>query len=83
MNALLLTIDKISAGIGKTFGWTIIILTLGIGLLIVNGVILYLLPIVVNYIDFLRGSIIIQDIPALVYATLILTAVNFIVHIAA
>ena len=29
MNALLLTIDKISAGIGKTFGWTIIILTLG------------------------------------------------------
>ena len=61
----------------------IIILTLGIGLLVVNGVILYLLPIVVNYIDFLRGSIIIQDIPALVYATLILTAVNFIVHIAA
>ncbi len=61
----------------------IIILTLGIGLLIVNGVILYLLPIVVNNIDFLRGSIIIQDIPALVYATLILTAVNFIVHIAA
>jgi TRAP-type mannitol/chloroaromatic compound transport system permease small subunit len=29
MNALLLTIDKISAGIGKTFGWTIIVLTLG------------------------------------------------------
>jgi TRAP-type mannitol/chloroaromatic compound transport system permease small subunit len=29
MNTLLLTIDKISAGIGKTFGWTIIILTLG------------------------------------------------------
>lgn len=29
MNALLITIDKISAGIGKTFGWTIIILTLG------------------------------------------------------
>jgi TRAP-type mannitol/chloroaromatic compound transport system permease small subunit len=29
MNAFLLTIDKISAGIGKTFGWTIIILTLG------------------------------------------------------
>lgn len=29
MNAVLITIDKISAGIGKTFGWTIIILTLG------------------------------------------------------
>ncbi len=29
MNTFLITIDKISAGIGKTFGWTIIILTLG------------------------------------------------------
>lgn len=29
MNAFLITVDKISAGIGKTFGWTIIILTLG------------------------------------------------------
>lgn len=29
MNGFLLTIDKISAGIGKTFGWSIIILTLG------------------------------------------------------
>jgi len=29
MHKFLLTIDKISAGIGKTFGWTIIILTLG------------------------------------------------------
>ena len=29
MNAFLLTIDKISAGIGKTFGWTIVILMLG------------------------------------------------------
>jgi TRAP-type mannitol/chloroaromatic compound transport system permease small subunit len=29
MNAFLITIDKISAGIGKTFGWTIIILTIG------------------------------------------------------
>ena len=29
MNAFLITIDRISAGIGKTFGWTIVILTLG------------------------------------------------------
>jgi TRAP-type mannitol/chloroaromatic compound transport system permease small subunit len=29
MHKFLITIDKISAGIGKTFGWTIIILTLG------------------------------------------------------
>jgi TRAP-type mannitol/chloroaromatic compound transport system permease small subunit len=30
MNAFLITIDRISAGIGKTFGWTIVILTLGV-----------------------------------------------------
>ena len=29
MNAFLITVDRISAGIGKTFGWTIVILTLG------------------------------------------------------
>jgi putative membrane protein len=60
----------------------IIILTLGIGLLVVNGVILYILPYVLNYIDFLRGTLIIQDIPALVYATLIASVINFAVHLA-
>lgn len=59
----------------------IIILTLGIGLLVINGVILYLLPIVTNYIDFLRGSISIQGIPALVYTTLIVSVINFAVHL--
>ena len=75
LNGLLKPILKLVLG-------PIIILTLGIGLLIVNGLILYLLPIIVNYIDFLRGSIIIQDIPALVYSTLIVTVINFIIHIA-
>lgn len=75
LNGLLKPVLKLVLG-------PIIILTLGIGLLVVNGLILYLLPIVVNYIDFLRGSIMIQDIPALVYATLIVTAINFIIHIA-
>src|SRR5688572_10394040 len=30
MNAFLITIDRISSGIGKTFSWTIVILTVGI-----------------------------------------------------
>ncbi len=61
----------------------IIVLTLGIGVLVVNAVILYVLPLLLNYIDFLRGGVIIQDIPALVYATLIVSVVNFIIHLAA
>jgi len=61
----------------------VIVLTLGIGILIINAVILYVLPFIVNYIDFLRGTIIIQDIPALVYTTLIVSAVNLIIHIVA
>jgi putative membrane protein len=75
LNGLLKPILKLVLG-------PIVILTLGIGLLLINGLILYLLPIVVNYIDFLRGSIIIQDIPALVYSTLIVSAINFIIHLA-
>ena len=61
----------------------IIVLTLGIGILIVNAVILYILPFIVNYIDFLRGTVIIQDIPALVYTTLIVSAINLVIHIVA
>jgi len=60
-----------------------IILTLGIGLLVVNGIMLYILPHLVDYIDFLHGSIIFMDIPALVYTTLIVSVVNFVIHIAA
>jgi len=51
----------------------IIILTLGIGILIVNGLILYLL-------DFLFASITIQSIKALFYATLIFSLFNFIFY---
>lgn len=61
----------------------VIILTLGIGLLLVNGIMLYILPYLVNYIDFLHGSIIFMDIPALVYTTLIVSVINFVIHIAA
>ena len=60
----------------------IIILTLGLGVLVVNAIILYILPIIVGHIDFLRGSIIIQNIPALFFATLIISIINFIIHVA-
>ena len=60
----------------------IIILTLGLGVLVVNAIILYLLPIVASHIDFLHGSIIIQTIPALFFATLIISIINFIIHVA-
>lgn len=59
----------------------IIILTLGFGVIIVNAIILWLLPIIANHIDFLHGSIIIQTIPALFFATLIVSAVNFFIHL--
>jgi putative membrane protein len=58
----------------------IIILTLGLGIIIVNAIILWLLPILANHIDFLHGSIIIQTIPALFFATLTVSIVNFIIH---
>lgn len=60
----------------------VIVLTLGIGVLIVNALILWLLPIILNHIDFLQGSITIQSIAALFFATLVVSAVNFIIHVA-
>jgi putative membrane protein len=76
LNGLLKPILKLVLG-------PIIILTLGIALLVVNGIILYILPYLVNYIDFLRGSIMFNDIPALVYTTLIVSVINFAIHLAA
>jgi putative membrane protein len=60
----------------------VIILTLGLGIIVVNAIILYLLPIVADNIDFLHGSIMIQSIPALFFATIIISVINFIIHLA-
>ncbi len=54
----------------------IIFLTLGLGIILVNAIILYIL-------DILDSSITIQDTTTLVYATLIISAVNLITHLAA
>lgn len=60
----------------------IIILTLGLGVIIVNAIIIYLLPIIADNLDILHGSISIETIPALLFGTLIVSAVNFIIHLA-
>lgn len=60
----------------------VIILSLGIALIIVNALILYVLVIITGHIDFLSGSIIIQNIPALFFSTIVISAVNFIIHLA-
>ncbi|HVM77084.1 MAG TPA: phage holin family protein [Candidatus Paceibacterota bacterium] len=59
----------------------IILITLGLGVLIVNAIVLYLLPIASSHIDFLHGTITIQSIPALFIATIVVSAVNFLIHI--
>lgn len=63
----------------------VIVLTLGLGVLIVNGIILWLLPIIADHIDILHGSISIQPAsfwPALFFATLIVSIINFVIHLA-
>ena len=59
----------------------VIILTLGLGIIVVNAIIIYLLPILANHLDFLQGSISILTIPALFLVTLIVSAVNFVIHL--
>ncbi len=52
----------------------IIIITLGLGLILVNGAILYML-------DFFSENITITGLTSLFYATLIISVVNFIIHL--
>ena len=59
----------------KLFLGPIIILTLGLGLVLVNALMLYLL-------DLISNNLKIDDIPALIYGTLLITVVNFVVHLA-
>lgn len=65
----------------------VIVLTLGIAFIVVNMLVLYFLIIITGHIDFLRGSIIIQNIPTpfvvtLFLASIVISAVNLIIHIA-
>ncbi len=60
----------------------VIVFTLGLGILIENGIIVWLLPIIAEHIAFLQGSITIQSIPALIIGTIIISAVNLLIHLA-
>jgi len=62
----------------------IIVLTLGLGLILVNAIILWLAAYLskLPQLDFIHGSITIQTIPALILATLVVSAVNFVIHLA-
>ena len=60
----------------------VIVLTLGLGVILVNAIIIWLLPVISNRLDFLHGSISIETIPALILTTLLVSAVNFVIHLA-
>jgi putative membrane protein len=61
----------------------IIIITLGLGLVIVNAIILLFAAYLSHLpqLDFIHGSITILTIPALLLATLIVSFVNFVIHL--
>ena len=53
----------------------LIVITLGIGLVVVNALMLYIL-------DILSKSLTIENIPALIYGTLIISVINYVAHLA-
>jgi putative membrane protein len=59
----------------KLFLGPIIVLTLGLGLILVNAIILYIL-------DIFSPDLTIQGVLTLIYAALVIGAVNFFFHLA-
>ncbi len=74
--AILTLLNFVVKPILKLFLGPIIILTLGLGLIVVNMIILHIL-------DILSPNLTIETIPALLYASLIIGAINVVVHVAA
>jgi len=68
LNAFLKPILKLALG-------PFILITLGLGLIVVNALILYLL-------DLWSANLTIQTVPALIYSSIIISAINFILHVA-
>lgn len=74
--AVILTVlNLVLRPILKLFFGPIIVITLGLGLIVVNAIILYVL-------DFLSVNLTIDTITALLYATLLTSAINFVFHLA-
>lgn len=61
----------------------VIIVTLGLGLIIVNALILWFAAYLsrLPQLDFIHGSISIQTIPALILSALLISVVNFVIHL--
>lgn len=72
--AALALLNLILKPIVKLLLGPLIIITLGLGLVVVNAIMLYAL-------DVFSKNLTIESIPALVYGTLIIGAVNFVVHL--
>lgn len=72
--AILTALNLLIKPIIKLILSPIIIITLGLGIILVNGSILYIL-------DFFSDNITITGLAPLLYATLIISIVNFIIHL--
>ncbi|MEK9180237.1 MAG: phage holin family protein [Patescibacteria group bacterium] len=73
--AILTVLNFILKPLLKLILGPIIILTLGLGLILINAIVIYIL-------DIFSANLMIDGIPALFYATILISAVNFVVHIA-
>lgn len=73
--AILTALNFVVKPILKLILGPIIVLTLGLGLILVNALVIYAL-------DLLSRNLTVEGIPALFYATILISAVNFIVHLA-
>lgn len=73
--AILVALNFIVKPVLKLILGPIIVLTLGLGLVLVNALVIYIL-------DLLSKNLTIEGIPALFYTTILISAVNFVVHLA-
>lgn len=73
--AILTALNFLLKPILKMILGPIIVLTLGLGLILVNALIIYIF-------DIFSKNLTIEGIPALFYATILISGVNFVVHLA-
>ncbi|MDO8536770.1 MAG: phage holin family protein [bacterium] len=72
--AILMVLNFVLKPILKLVFGPIIVLTLGLGLIVVNALILYVL-------DIYSLNITIETIPALIYSTILIGIINFLFHL--
>lgn len=72
---VLMLLNSVLKPILKLILGPIIVLTLGLGIILVNALVIYVL-------DLFSQNLTIEGIPALLYATILISVVNFVVHLA-